>query len=168
MTDFASVVPTPGSAANAYEKLLDIQPYGDGTAEESAWTNVPDIDQLNPSRPPITADTATYAHKGGSSNTKVGEDFSATFNVLKIRQEDNDWVDYYITLLRASEGEGTANLVHYRYYDALGASEAYQGVASVQIAPSTTGKADKGWDTVTLTGDGKARPIENPNAPTGP
>lgn len=163
-TTFEDVKPTPGAASNAFEKILEIQPYGDGTPTDASWTNVPDIDAFNPTRPPITADTATYAHKGGSSNTKVGEDFNLTFNVLKIRQVDNDYQDYYLTLLRASEGEGTANLIHYRYYDALGASEAYQGIASVQVAPSSTGKTDKGWETVTLTGDGRAKPIDNPIA----
>jgi hypothetical protein len=34
----------------------------------------------------------------------------------------------------------------------------------VQVAPQTTGNAEKGWDTVTLTGDGKATPIANPLA----
>lgn len=165
MTDYADVKPTVGAAANAFEKILDIQPYGDGTPVEGAWENVPDITSFNPTRPPITADTTTWAHKGGQSNTKTGESFSATFNVLKIRNTvDNDWQDYVITLLRASEADGTGNLVHYRYYDALGASEAYQGVASVQMAPQSTGNTDKGWETVTLTGDGRATPITNPIA----
>jgi hypothetical protein len=145
MTDFADVKPTVGAASNSYEKILDIQAYGTGTPTEEAWVNVPDITAFNPTRPPITADTSTWAHKGGTSTQKTGESFSATFNVLKIRNsEDNDFQDYYLTLLRASE--------------------AYQGIASVQVAPQTTGNAEKGWDTVTLTGDGKATPIANPLA----
>jgi hypothetical protein len=165
MTDFADVKPTVGAASNSYEKILDIQAYGTGTPTEEAWVNVPDITAFNPTRPPITADTSTWAHKGGTSTQKTGESFSATFNVLKIRNsEDNDFQDYYLTLLRASEGTDTDNLVHVRWYDALGASEAYQGIASVQVAPQTTGNAEKGWDTVTLTGDGKATPIANPLA----
>lgn len=165
MTSFTDVKPTVGAASNSFEKIVDIQPYGTGEAVEGSWTNIPDITSFNPTRPPITADTTTWAHKGGTSTQKTGESFTATVNVLKIRNaEDADFQDWYLTLLRASEGDDTANLVHIRWYDALGASEAYQAIASVQIAPQTTGNAEKGWDTVTFTGDGKARPIANPVA----
>lgn len=168
MTDYADVKPTIGSTANSFETILDIQPYGTGTPDEAAWENVPDVTAFNPSRPPITADTTTWAHKGSTSTQKTGESFTATFNVLKIRNSvDNDFQDYYLTLLRASEADGSDNLVHFRYYDALGASYAYQGIASVQVAPQDTSNAGKGWDTVTLTGDGKATPIANPLASTG-
>lgn len=162
-TTFDDIKPTPGAASNAFEVILEVQPYGTGTPTDEAWEVVPDITSFAPQFAPKTSDTTTYAHKGAASNTKIGSDWSASFNILKIRGENNDFQASYHVFKNAADGKGTANLLHVRYYDALGAAEAYQGVASVSgLDRQGTGNEDKGWMTVNLTGDGEFKSITNP------
>ena len=159
MTDYDSIAPTAGDIANSYEVILDINT---GTSEAPTWLNIPDITAFNPTSNPKTADVATYAHKGGDALQKVGETFSATFNLLKIRDDEGEFQAEWIALKEAADADGEDNLIEFRYYDALGASEAYQGKAAVQRARANTGNADPGFDTFTLTGNGRAKPITNP------
>lgn len=167
VTKFEDVKPTAGAASNAYEVIVEVQPYGTGAPVDESWKNVPDITEFSPSFEAKTSDTTTYAHKGATSTTKVGSNWSASFNMLKIRDKENEFQDDYLVLKKASDANGRDNLVHIRYYDALGADEAYVGVASVSVAPQATGNEDKGWVTVSLTGDGEFTPITNPLKATG-
>lgn len=164
MTDFDDVVPTQGTPANSYEFIVDIaiQPAGAGTP---VWVNIPDITDWNPQHPPKTSNTTTYAHKGGTSESKTGSDFSGEFNMLKIRDATGKAFQPGWQILKdASDAKGEANKILVRWYDAFGAPDAYQGKARVDRARVNTGTADNEWDKFTLTGDGSALPIANPLA----
>lgn len=167
MTVWADVKPTSGSVANSYEQILDIAdiPAAAGTP---TWINVPDITALNPSHTPTNMDVTTYANKGSAANTKSGSTFSATVNVLKIRDANGEFQDEWLLLKNAADGKGEDNLILMRYYDALGASDAYEGKVSVSRAIANTGNNDPGFDTFTLTGYGEVLPIVNPNAAAAP
>lgn len=153
--DFSTLVPSPGAAANAYERVLQIAAYTAGTAPaEGDWLTVRDKKDFAPQRTPRTEDITTDAHKGGTAVEKIGDDWSASVNVLKNRQQDNDFQDYYKVLRAAAESKGDGAKVHVRYFDGLGADEAYQTVATVQIA-----EAGSGLDIAAFTFTGSA-PIE--------
>lgn len=166
-TDYANFKRTAGAAANAFETILEVQPYGTGTPTEGAWKPVPDLNNFDPAFTPQTKDTTVYGDKGSTSVTKTGDDWAASFNHLVLRTATGEFAEPTVTFLRASEGTGSANLLHIRYYDALGASYAYQGVASVSVKRQNTGATDTNWFTVNLTGNAKFSPITNPIVPTG-
>lgn len=165
MTAFDDVQPTVGDVANSYELILDINT---GTEETPEWANIPDITAFNPQPSPKQKDITTYAHKGTTSQQKSGEDFSVSFNLLKVRDEQGEFQPEWITLKEAADADGEANNVLIRYYDALGASDAYQVKCGVARALTNNGNDDPGFDTFTLTGVTRRVPIVNPVTETTP
>lgn len=160
MTAYDDVKPTAGDVANSYEFIFDI---GTGTGADIAWLNVPDITALNPQFAAKLKDIATYAHKGSSAQKKVGADFTLDFNILKVRDSTGEFQPEWLVLKNASDAEGDGNNLRFRYYDALGASDAYQGIAAVSRGNRpNTGNDDPGFDSFVLTGVGQVKPIENP------
>lgn len=169
MTAFADVKPTTGDVANSYEYIFDLAARPTGSAEPN-WVNVPDITALNPAFAAKLKDITTYAHKGSTAQAKVGDDFTLDFNILKIRDNTGEFQAEWLMLKNAADSKGEANRLLFRYYDALGASDAYQGVAAVSRGnrPST-GNDDPGFDNFALTGVGQVLPIPNPTlAPATP
>lgn len=167
MTDYADVQPTEGDVANSYEYIFDVAvlPTGSG---EPVWLNIPDITGLDPQFADKLKDITTYANKGSTSQKKVGRDFTLNFQILKVRDETGEFQAEWLLLKAAADADGKANNIAFRYYDALGASEAYQGTAAVSRGnrPSTAND-DPGFDAFTLTGRGRVNPITNPVASAG-
>ncbi len=164
MTDYADVAPTEGAVAQSYELIFDIavKPVG---AAEPTWLNVPDITAMNPQFPAQLQAITTYAHKGKERQTKIGSAFSLAFNLLKIRDLTNEFQAEYLLLKNAHDAVGADNEILFRFYDALGASYAYQGSALVQLdARPENAATGAGWEAFTLTGAGDVEPIENPLA----
>ncbi|UCR89247.1 phage tail tube protein [Mycetocola spongiae] len=157
---YADVKPTVGDIANSFEYMFDINT---GTIAAPVWVNVPDITGLNPQPTPKLKDIATYAHKGSSAQVKVGNDFALDFNLLKIRDKTGEFQPEWLALKAAADAKGEANNIGIRWYDALGASDAYQGVAAVSRGnrPST-GNDDVEFDNFSLAGVGEIKPIANP------
>lgn len=168
MTDYADVAPTEGSVAQSYEYIFDIAEKPTGSAEPN-WVNVPDITALNPQFPAQLQAITTYAHKGKERQTKIGSGFTLGFNILKIRDAQGEFQPEWLILKNAADGEGSDNEILMRFYDALGASDAYQGTTLVQRdARPENGAQGPGWDAFTLTGAGNVVPIVNPAADTTP
>ena len=164
MTTWADIKPTEGDVANTFEYMFDIAPLPEGgLAAVQDWTNVPDITGLNPQFAPKMKDITTYADKGSTSQKKVGNDFTLDFQILKVRDQTGKFQPEWKILKDASDASGSANNIAFRYYDALGAEDAYMGVAAVTRAnrPSTAND-DPGFDAFTLTGRGEVAPISNP------
>lgn len=162
MTEFTDVAPTEGTIAQSYEYIFDIAQKPTGNAQPS-WVNVPDITALNPQFPAQLQAITTYAHKGQERQSKIGSGFSLGFNILKIRDNTGEFQPEWLLLKNAADGVGTSNELLFRYYDALGASDAYQGTALVQRdGRPETGAQGPGWDAFTLTGAGDVLPIANP------
>ena len=161
MTKYEDVKPTQGDVANSYEYIFDIAL--NSAEEPTAWLNVPDITALNPQFAAKLKDIATYAHKGASAQKKTGADFTLDFNILKVRDQTGEFQAEWLMLKQAADAKGDGNNLRFRYYDALGASDAYEGIAAVSRGnrPST-GNDDPGFDNFTLTGVGEVVPIENP------
>lgn len=165
MTAYADVKPTEGDIANSYELIFDINT---GTTLAPVWLNVPDITALNPQFSAKMKDIATYAHKGASAQKKVGNDFTLDFNILKVRDDTGEFQPEWLALKTASDADGEANNIGFRYYDALGASDAYQGRAAVSRGNRpNTGNDEPGFDSFVLTGVGGVLPIVNPVTDAG-
>lgn len=162
---FAASVPTEGTGANPFEWLLDLE-IGDPTP---AWVNCPDVDNLNPTFPPLTKTRSSYATKGRTINNKFGETCTLVFDAEKVRDNTGAIAQGWLkALLKASHGEDAANRVNARFYDALDPSadaEAYQAIFSVDsmARKSTANTGTEGeWYTVTLTSYSDVEQITTP------
>lgn len=154
--------PTVGSPANSYELVWDIDT---GTAETPTWVNIPDITGVNPSATPKLQDTATYANHGNEAMSKTGETFTASFDVLAVRDSAGEFQAELLALLALSapETRGQAAVGHFRYYDEMGASYAFEFSGTVQDTRKNTGNADPAFFSFTITGKGERKTIVNPN-----
>lgn len=168
MTDYADVTPTVGSVAQSYEYIVDVATVPVSPALPT-YVNIPDINNVNPQAPAQLQDITTYANKGQQAQAKVGSSPSVGFNILKIRDEQGEFQPEWLILKNASDKTGKENLVMLRWYDALGASDAYEGLFLVtRDARPESGAQGPGWDAFTLTGAGVVAPISNPVlAPAG-
>lgn len=162
MTAYSGVVPTEGDPAQSYEYIFDIATIPVGAAEP-VWVNVPDITALNPLFNDKVQSIVTYAHKGSSADSKTGSSFTLGFNILKIRDNTGEFQPEWLILKAAADAKGKANRILVRFYDALGASDAYEGTTRVsRDARPETGAEGVGFDAFTLNGVGEVLPIENP------
>lgn len=176
MTKFADIVPGTGDVANSYELLLDIYdgPIADlmpgGTIDSEKWINVPEISALSPKFTDTIKEIANYAYKGNPGKNKNGSTVELSFTVTKRRVVGtNNWTPDYLALKSRADADGAANKIGARFYDALGADEAYQGIFLVgHPERQGTGNDDTAIDQFTLQSDGKVSPITNPNKVTAP
>lgn len=157
--------PTEGTPANSYELVWDINT---GTTEAPTWLNIPDITGINPQGAPKLQDTATYAHHGNDAQSKIGETFTASFDVQAIRDETGEYQAELLALLAlaAPETRGAAAVGRFRYYDELGATYAFSFSGTVQETRKNTGNADPAFYSFTLTSMGDRKSITNPNIVT--
>jgi hypothetical protein len=162
MTTPTIPTPTAGSVANSYELVWDINT---GTDIAPVWLNIPDITGIAPNGAPKMTDTATYANHGSQSESKTGETFTATFDVLAVRSETGEFQPELLALLALSapETRGAGAVGIFRYYDEKGASYAYQFSGTVSDGRKNTGNADPGMFQFTITSKGDRKTIVNPN-----
>jgi hypothetical protein len=165
MTAYDDLEPVAGDVANTYEWMFDINT---GTAAAPVWTNVPEITGLDPQFTATLDDISTYANKGKQSQIKSGETFVLNGNVLKKRVPGtNLFYPWYMALKNAADAIGVANKIGFRFYDALGADEAYQGTVLVAHPKrQNTGTTGAEFAQFALTGGGDVVPIDNPLAGT--
>lgn len=162
MTDYADVVPTVGDVAQSYEYIIDVATVP-AAAAQPVYINVPDINQFNPQFPAQLQEITTYANKGQQAQTKVGSAPTASFNILKIRDETGEFQPEWLLLKNASDKTGKDNVIILRWYDALGASDAYGGRFLVtRDSRPENGAQGPGWDAFTFAAAGPILPIANP------
>lgn len=161
-TAFADIKPTPGSHAGTFEWIFDVAPIPAGgdisTIAETAWKNVPDINNLNPQAPPKMKDATTYANKGNTSQVKTGEDVTVSVSVKGVKDADGEFQPELLLLVAAADSMGVANNVAYRYRHATSAAFTFRGTASVGYTRANTGVDDPEWFDFTLTGQGDREP----------
>jgi len=150
----------------SYEYGVDINL---GTVETPNWQPIRFISAVDPQVTPVTQDAATYDDLGAPNQVKLSESWTASFTVQQQRLANGSFLPE-VEKLRALAGPtavGQGATGHFRWYDkpAQGApnpTEAYEGEASVQFNRQNTGNDQIGGWSVTLTGRGKRREIENP------
>lgn len=152
--------------ALSYEIDADINLAGPGNTPN--WQQIRFTSQINPQHVPNLVDAATYDDEGATNQAKLGESATLAFTIQGQRNPDGSFLPEAQALLNAAKPgtRGKQALVEVRFYDALGADYAFQGIYSVQVDRGATGNAEIGSWSVTLTGRGPVRPITNP-APAG-
>lgn len=162
MTALDAVVPTVGTIAQSYDFIVDVATVPVAPAEK-VYINVPDVVQVNPQFPAQLQDVTTYANRGQQAQAKVGSTPTVAFNILKVRDETGEFQPYWLLLKNASDKNGKDNLVYLRWYDSLGASDAYEGLFLVtRDARPESGAQGVGWEAFTFTAAGPVLPIANP------
>lgn len=150
----------------SYEYAVDINL---GTKAEPIWQQIRGISAVAPDAPPVTVDAATYDDKGAPNAPKVSESWTLGFTVQGRRLESGLYRPEVEKLLElhGPESVGDAAAGHFRWYDnpATGApneNDAFEGEGTVQVTRATTGNAEVGGWSVTITGQGRRRRITNP------
>lgn len=150
-----------GDIANSYEYMFDINT---GTKIAPVWLNVPELTGLTPLHTPVKQDATVYADQGTTANRKTGSDFTVGFNLLRKRNPTTgEFSASWLALKEAADADGEANNIEVRYYDSKGASDAYQGLASVsRDARPESGNTGVGWEAFSFASVERFQPIENP------
>lgn len=164
MTAFSGIKPTLGDQSGTYEWILDIAAIPSGGGAPTSWLNVPDFGNFAPTPAPKLKEGTTYANKGQTSQSKTGEDFSASFSVKAVKDATGEFQAELLLLLSTAEAKGKANNIAYRYYHATSAALASGGTAAVQWSRANNGMDDLEWFDFTLTGQGDRAPITRPTS----
>lgn len=150
----------------AYEYGLDINL---GDSETPDWQPFRFISALDPQVTPVTQDAATYDDLGAPNEVKTSESWTASFTVQQHRLDDGSYMPEVEALLAlaAPDAVGRAATGHFRWYDKPAAGDpnpddAFEGRATVQVNRGETGNEGIGGWSVTLTGQGRRKQIENP------
>ena len=169
MAPTAPSVPVGTTLGKSYEYGIDIDTAYPGVTP--AWQSARRISDLQPGITPKTQDAQTYDDFGSSNADKVGEDWTLSFNVLGNRSattgEFLPEVQAIIDTTKPS-AKGEDAVLHIRYYHKPESgtpdpSDAYEGFATVAVSRANAG-ADGAVErlSVTLTGKGPRKEIENP------
>ncbi|GAA0371788.1 phage tail tube protein [Streptomyces blastmyceticus] len=139
------------------------------TTSTPSWTLLPGVTEFAPKIEPTQQDVTTYDAEGWveqavtmlawSIETTIAHRAHPTTGQFNPTQE---------YLRKASMSFGAASYVHVRYYDRMGADDAYEGSALVTWEPGGGGPDEVDTIKITLTGSGPLRSITNPAAGAGP
>lgn len=163
--------PTPETDLSfSYEYAVDINL---GTAAEPDWQFCRFSSAIDPQVTAVTQDGATYDDNGAPHPIKTSESWTLGFTVQGHRQPDGTFLPELVKLLELAGPEAVGNRATgmFRWYDdPVGAEpnplEAYQGAGTVAVARQNTGNDQIGGWTVTVTGQGRRKRIENPSTAT--
>lgn len=137
----------------------------DVSADNTTWTQLKGVTDLNPQISPQMQDSSTYDSNGWGSSEITMNKWSISAKVL--RQTTVGVFDPGQELVRARVAQfGDNARIYVRWYDNSGAAEAWSGRAIVEFNRSKTGVADLDEASITMTGDGALTAISNPYAPT--
>lgn len=150
----------------SYEYGVDVNL---GSKETPDWQPIRFISAVDPQATPVTKDAQTYDDKGAPNEVRTSESWTLGFTIQQHRTDDGSYLPEVEALLAlaAPDAVGNAATGQFRWYDkpAEGApnpDDAFEGDATVQINRGQTGNDDIGGWSVTLTGRGRRRQIENP------
>lgn len=146
----------------SYELAIDLNL---GTLAIPSWQRVRFSSAINPTHTPSMADAATYDDRGSQNQVKIGDSASLPFTVQAQRNPDGTYLPEVVALLNAAKTitRGNAAVVEARYYDTEGADYAFQGRFSVEASRQSTGNAEIGGWSFSLTSRGPVLPIANPS-----
>lgn len=137
----------------------------DVSEDNTTWTQLMGITDLNPQIAPQLQDSSTYESDGWGSSEITMNKWSLAIKAL--RQTNAGVFDPGQELVRKRVAQfGDNARIYVRWYDNSGAPEAYSGRAIVEFNRSKTGVADLDEAAITLTGDGALADITNPYAPS--
>jgi len=137
----------------------------DVSTDNTNWTPLRGITDLNPGNPnPTNQDVTDYDNGGWQDFEKTVHGWSL---VAKCRRKTTTGTfDPGQELARLADDQlGDNGKLYVRWYDRNGAPEAYTGLAIITYAQSKTGAVDYDEVTITFTGSGARTAIANPFAP---
>lgn len=135
----------------------------DVSVDGVTWLQLMGVNDFNPSINPNIVDASNYDGGGWTGSEVVMQDWNTVTKFL--RQPSAGVYPPSQELIRATQGLfGASARLYTRWYDRLGAPEAWSGLAIPSWQPSKTGTADLNEVTATLKGDGPLTPIANPYA----
>ena len=168
MSPTPPALPAGSTLGLSYEYGLDLNL---GTTEAPVWQPVRRISDFQPTPTPKTQDAQTYDDFGADNADVIGWNTNLSFNVLVNRSSSTGlYVPEVEALLARTrpEAKGEAAVIEARWYHkpesgTPNPTEAGQGFFTVATSRANTG-ADGAVErlSVTLTGKGSARTIENP------
>ena len=162
-TLYDTTVQTEGTLALAHEKIIRVKRTG-------AWENITgDVNALAAVPTKIVVTRENYGNKGRTSESKLGDNYVVSFAAEAVRDNTGAIAQtWLVALLGIAKATGAANAVDVQVFDAKDpALGAIEGNFTVTVADLTTGYADKGGYTFTLTSNGVVRDVESPIAGTG-
>ena len=160
---YNSTQQTEGTLALAHEKILRIKRSG-------AWENITgDANSVAAVPTAITVPRANYGNKGRTSMSKIGDNWVITFAAEAVRTSTGTIAQaWLVSLLAVARASGAGNMIEAQVFDAKDeALGAIEGRFSVSVVDLTTGFADAGGYTFTLTSDGVVKDVTSPIAGTG-
>ena len=160
MTTPPPVEETVTALARRYRLELDM-----GTTGTPSWSLVPGITEFTPAVEPTHQEVTTYDEEGWGEHAVTKLDWTVELTLAhRAHPETGQFNAAQEALRRASRSFGVASYVHVRYFDRNGADDAYEGRALVTWEPDGGSPEDVDTISVTLTGSGMLREIENPVA----
>ncbi|HLS15008.1 MAG TPA: hypothetical protein VK095_10905 [Beutenbergiaceae bacterium] len=155
-------VPVDTEFGFSYEYGVDIQDGED-------WLPIRFISAVDPQTTPVTQDAATYDDLGSPNQAKLSESWTLGFTIQQHRTAEGTFLPEVEALLALAKPDAVGNRATgtFRWYDkpATGdphPEEAYEGDGTVQINRQNTGNDQIGGWSVTITGQGRRRQIDNP------
>lgn len=158
-------LPTGTTLGKSFEYGLDINL---GSYQVPDWQPVRRISAWAPTFAPITGDIATYDDRGAPNEAVTTRAFSASFTVQGNRSlTTGEYLPELKKILEAARGTLAAATVDVRWYHKPDVGEpnetdAGRALCRVEATRQNTGNADAEVHSVTLTGQGRFTPIENP------
>lgn len=150
----------------SYEYGVDVNL---GDADEPDWQPVRFISGVDPQASPVTKDAQTYDDDGAPNEVKTSESWTLGFTIQQHRLEDGSYMPEVEALLALASPDAVGRKAtgHVRWYDKPAAGEpnpddAFEGNCTVEMNRDQTGNDDIGGWSITLTGQGRRRQIENP------
>lgn len=140
------------------------------TTETPTWVGVFGIQEFKPTKAPTQQDASDFDGEGWKSSEVTALEWGVEAKVRRgVTTADPEAYDPGQEFLRlASDGMGTENNVHIRYYEMTPGGprvEAYEGFVSVTWEPDGGGMDALDTVSVKLGGKGKRVPITHPDPP---
>ncbi len=161
-----SMVPTDGTLANAYERVLRMKRGG------VFETILGDANNFDPVPTAITQARENYGQKGRPAIEKIGDSWVLSFNVELVRNPVTKAVAaaqaWLIDLVNIANSTGASNKADFQWFDAYDENlPAHEGTFNVAIADQFNAYNEKAGYKVTLTSDGVVDDITSPIANDG-
>lgn len=107
-----------------------------GTFEVPVWTLLPGVVEFSPPVEPVNQTDTDYESDGWKGNTKTAQEWSIELKLShKMDTVGNELNAVHQYLKGASRNFGAESIVHLRYYDRNGTTDAQEGYAIVTWAP---------------------------------
>lgn len=143
---------------------VEVMP-GDADLSAEDWTPVRGVQEFTPSKEDNLEDDSDYDSDGWTSQTRTGQSWALEVKCARKASGEGSDLKYdegQEIIRKASDQFGIDGTVLVRWYNRNGGDEAYQGRAMAGFTDDGGSTTALSTATVTLTGTGARKRIENP------